>query len=129
VPRFQGASLGVSLPLFGKGYKAQHEAAETEVLISQSMAEQAQQNITATHRALLHQYEIGQRQIEYYREDVLPSAQQIRTDAVALFESGDSNTGEYLEALDHHYQMQEEYLIAIRDLNKVIYELRYVTGK
>ena len=127
-PRFQGISLGVNAPIFGKGRQAKKEAGETAVLIAQSRVEQVRQESRAQFTKLMKDRDAIRSELTYYEGEAVPGAAQLLEDIRTTFENGGATSSEFLEATDLHFDLREKYLEVINRHNQNIYDLWYLLG-
>jgi len=129
LPRFQGVNLGISLPLFGKGYNANIKASETEKLVYEAEYNQQQKEIEAFLSSLINKINTLQSNLEYYGNLALENASLIGRNAKIAYEQGEISYLEYTQALTTKNEVELAYLDTINDYNQSMIQLLYLQNK
>lgn len=130
IPRFQGLTLGVSIPIFGKtANKAKLDAANTQIVLQQkNLAAQ-----TATIKGLflqeIQQLNAAQTQLAYYQNSALPNANIIIKNASKAYANGDISYIEYLQGIQTARDIQRNYLAAILRHNQSVINLQFLLNQ
>lgn len=126
--RFQGLSVGLSVPLFRKPFTSRIQAAEKERQIAQSQYDLFKINLKAQYGQAYNSYLKSLRSIQYYETSALANANLILKQAQLAFRGGEIGYVEYLQALRTYRDINAEYLNAINELNQSIIRVQYLTG-
>ena len=126
LPRFQGVTLGMSVPIFGKASKARVQAAETDVLVQQKSAEYLKNQLNGQLLQQIEAQSINQSRLDYYQQMALPNAEIIGKNATKAYQSGEVGYVEYLQGLATVLSIQQNYLQAIYDLNQNSLQIQYL---
>lgn len=129
VPRFQGVQVGITLPIFGKGYRSRNAAAATQVLAQRSNSQYLQTQIQSQLTQYAAQYSFWQNNVNYYRTTALPNAQSIITNATRAYQSGDIGYVEYAQALQLNLEIQRSYLEAINNFNQAVISIQFIINQ
>lgn len=126
VPRFQGVTLGVSIPIFGKASKARINASETDIQIQQKNAEYLKNQLNSQLLQQIQEHRVNQSLLDYYIQTALPNAEIISKNATKAYQSGEAGYVEYLQGLETVLSIQRNYLQAILNLNQNILNIQYL---
>lgn len=126
MPRFQGITLGISIPIFGRASKARIQAAETDILMQQKNADYLKSQLVTQLLQQIEEQQINQSLLDYYTQTALPNAEIISTNARKAFENGEIGYVEYLQALETSLKAQENYLNAINQFNQNNINIQYL---
>jgi len=129
VPRFQGVQVGITLPIFGKGYRSRNAAAATQVLAQRSNSQYLQTQIRSQLTQYAAQYSFWKNNVNYYRTTALPNAQSIITNATKAYQSGDIGYVEYAQALQLNLEIQRSYLEAINNFNQAVISIQFIINQ
>lgn len=126
-PRFQGAQLGINLPIFGKaGYTARKDAAKLQVMSQQLETEFLQSKILNEMKQYTNEYIFWQNKVKFYQDSALPNAKSIVINASSAYQSGDIGYLEYAQALQTNLETQKGYLEAINTMNQIVITLQFI---
>ncbi len=129
-PRFQGATVGVSVPLIGlKGYRANIDAADFQIQVQQKEAELVQSQLRNQLKQYVQQYVFWSENVTYYQNVALPNASSIISNATRGYQSGDIGYVEYAQALQTNLEIQKMYLESINNLNQTITSIQFITNQ
>ena len=129
-PRFQGATVGVSVPLIGlKGYRANIDAADFQIQVQQKEAELVQSQLRNQLKQYVQQYVFWSENVMYYQNVALPNASSIISNATRGYQSGDIGYVEYAQALQTNLEIQKMYLESINNLNQTITSIQFITNQ
>ncbi|MBP6679545.1 MAG: CusA/CzcA family heavy metal efflux RND transporter [Saprospiraceae bacterium] len=130
VPRFQGAQVGFSLPLFGlKGYNASVDAAELQIQMQQKETELIQLQLQSQLNQYLQQYQFWTDNLAYHENIALPNARSIITNATRGYQTGDIGYVEYAQAIQTNLEIQKMYLESINNLNQTITYIQFIINQ
>jgi len=128
-PRFQGATLGLSLPIFATAQKARIAAAETNIAVQQQNATYLQTQLQSQLQQQVKELEGYQSIMDYYTQTALPNAQTIVAKIAKGYQSGDIGYVEYLQGLQTALDIQKNYLQAVNNYNQASINTLYLTNK
>ena len=129
VPRFHTVNLGISLPIFGKRYKAATHAADLDIYIQEAGSEQLRIQLEYEILQLQNQYGIQQNMLNHYTTKVIPNAELIVGNAKKLYDAGNIGYLEYVQALDIQKTVKEAYFNTVKDYNHTIITLLYLSAQ
>lgn len=130
VPRFQGAVVGMGVPLIGlKSYKANVAKADIEILVKQKESEWLESQLQNQLANYFQQYTFGKQHVEYFQSSALPNAESILRNASRGYQSGDIGYIEYAQALQTNLEIQRLNLEAINDLNQTILSIQFIINQ
>jgi cobalt-zinc-cadmium resistance protein CzcA len=121
--------VGITLPIFGKGYRSRNAAAATQVLAQRSNSQYLQTQIQSQLTQYAAQYSFWQNNVNYYRTTALPNAQSIITNATRAYQSGDIGYVEYAQALQLNLEIQRSYLEAINNFNQAVISIQFIINQ
>jgi heavy metal efflux system protein len=128
-PRFQGVQLGISFPLFGKGYKAKTDAAALQILAQQKHGDYLQTQLESQLRQSAGQFVFWKNNVAYYQNTALPNAKSIVQNASRGYQSGDIGYLEYAQALQTNLEIQRSHLEAINSLNQTVISIQFLINQ
>ena len=129
IPRFQGVKLGMSLPIFRKGDKANIQANETAVMISEAKSDQLKRSIESELSAIVNQYYIHLENLDYYNSSALINARLMESNANLAYANGDIDYLEYVQLLNTRFDIEQSFLEAILEHNRTIVSINYILNK
>lgn len=127
--RFTGFQVGVSIPIFGA-------AGQASVIKAESLKKQESEMLfTATKNelqgllnSLLQQFEKDKSNLTYYKENALPQADLILTQAQKGFDAGAIGYVEYTQGLTQALSIKLNYLQIINEYNQTIIQIEFLLG-
>ena len=129
LPRFQGVNLGMSIPLFGKGYNAEIQASKTSVIIQEAKVEQLEKELLTQLKSLINQFYLNLDQLDYFTSIALPNADLIETSASSSYENGEIGYMEYIQSLNTQYEIKKTYLNTIQQYNQSVNAIKYLLNQ
>jgi cobalt-zinc-cadmium resistance protein CzcA len=126
---FYYGSVGINIPLFKTGIKARSEAAKIETEIAKKELEKSQQELAT---AFLQQYQLQKQyaeQLNYYKSEGLPMAENIVNIAQRSYKSGDIGYIEYVQNLNEVNKIKTDYLTLMNNYNQTIINIQYLLNK
>lgn len=129
IPRFQGVNLGVSVPLFGKGYNASIKAAETEKLAYEAQYKQELKQAESYFASTTNRLKALQSNLDYYEKSGLITASMIGSNAETSYQRGDISYLEYMQALISKNEIDQTYLNTLHEYNQLIIQVKYLQNK
>jgi cobalt-zinc-cadmium resistance protein CzcA len=129
LPRFQGVSLGMSIPVFAGGYNAKLKAQEHKAMQLSGESQQYEKEYLAEVKAVKNQYLAQQEFLTFYQKESLPNGELIAQHAQKSYESGDIDYVEYVQAIQTQFDIKQSYLEAIRDNNGLVLKLQFLLNQ
>ena len=130
IPRFQGITLGVALPIFGKAAnKAKLDAANTYILLQQKNVATQTANLQGLFSQEIKQVEGLKTQLDYYQNTALPNATLISRQASKAYLSGDIAYVEYLQSFQTARDIQRNYVETLFRYNQSIINLQFLLNQ
>jgi heavy metal efflux system protein len=130
IPRFQGITLGVALPIFGKSAnKAKMEAAKTHVLLQQKTMESQSVQLQGLFVQEVLQLNALKIQLDYYQNSALPNAALISQKATKAYLNGDISYVEYLQSFQTSRDIQHHYLETLHKHNQSVINLQFLLNQ
>ena len=127
--RFHYISLGISAPLFMKGYKAETQKIkiETDIALStyRSKEIELQSKLKQQKEELNKQREI----ISYYETGALKQVEELVRIAKKGYDEGEIPYTSYLQAITDANTIQLNYIEALRNYNLAIIKINYLTAQ
>jgi cobalt-zinc-cadmium resistance protein CzcA len=128
-PRFQGVTLGLSIPLFPGGNIARSKAAATQIEIREKHTEYLRQQLESQFQQQMEQLLTFQSLIAYYEDSALPAAETISTNAEKSYRNGDISYVEFIQANQTALDIQSNYLHAVTSYNLAVIQLQYLLNQ
>lgn len=128
-PRFQGISLGISIPIFSGSNNARVRSAETEILVQELTAEYLQNQIKSQFDQQLEQLVTYQSLVEFYKNSALPIAENIGLNSGKSYQNGDISYIEFIQANQTYLDVQMNYLNAVLIYNQSVINLNYLLNQ
>ena len=125
IPRFHVFHLGLNVPIFGKNFKAQKEAAHGGIEVVKKKREQLERQIAVEIVNLKEELEFLLKLKKNYEDNILVSSAQIVQDTRAAYEAGDVPYITLSYAYDKNLELQKEYLASILKLWQVKNAMEY----
>ena len=127
--RFNIYQLTLGLPLFTKAAKAKVRAAKTQEEIASLQLAATEERLASRLRQVTETYRKFLEQVNYYESTGVQQAALITSNARLAFEKGAISYVEWTLLMNNAVTIELGYLDAVRQLNKTIIELEYLTGK
>lgn len=128
-PRFQGFTLGVSIPIFANSAVAKSKSAKTTILAQQASADYMKEQLKNLYSKELQQLMTLQSAVEFYETSVLPSARIISKNASKAYEQGDISYVEYLQGIQTALESQIAYINVLNQHNQSVSTIQYLLNK
>lgn len=129
VPRFQGVTLGVSIPIFARSGIAKSKAAETSIHIQEKNAEYLKMQLQSKFQQEMEQLTTFQSLVEYYKNSALPSAKLISENASKSYKNGDISYIEFIQGIQTALDIQANYLNALSNYNQAVINLQFLLNQ
>lgn len=128
-PRFQGFTLGVSIPIFANSAVAKSKSAKTTILAQQANADYMKEQLKNVYSKELQQLMTLQAAVEFYETSVLPSVQIISKNASKAYKQGDISYVEYLQGIQTALESQIAYINVLNQHNQSVSTIQYLLNK
>ncbi len=129
VAPFWGYTVGISLPLLKTGRTSIARAAGIDARIAEDQRLAAERSARADLQAATSDYLQGQRQYNFYNEQGRSLSEALLNSASRSYQAGDIGYLEYISTLDQAYRLRTGALTALRDLDRAIIQLNFLTGR
>ena len=121
--RFQSVQVGVGIPLFSGSQRNLVKAMNINAQAAQNNYEAGIKSMQSRYEQALLQYNKIASTINYYESSALPNANTIIQTANDQFQNGDINYLDWVLLTNQAIQIQNEYIDAVRELNKSVIEI------
>ena len=129
IPRFQGFTASVAIPVFAGSYKAKAQSAAIEMKAEQKNADYIQAQLVSEFQQQLQQITALKARLKYHKTSALPNAEVIAANATKAYQNGDVSYMEYLQGLETALGIQTDYLQTIHDYNQAAINLQYLLNQ
>jgi len=129
VPRFQGVTVGLSIPVFPGGSIARSKAAATDVLIREKNSEYLQQQLQSQFQQQTEQLKTFRALVAYYEQSALPAAETISQNAEKSYKYGEISYMEFIQANQTALDIRSNYLQAVTSYNQAVIQLQYLLNQ
>jgi len=127
---FYGASFGVSVPLwFIMDQRGAIQEASANVSISEAQLQQTKNEIRLKLKNAYTSYINNQQQIKTYNDDILPQTKEVYRTAIKSYDAGELSYLEYMQVKQLVINARENYITALFNYNKSLFELEEIIGK
>lgn len=127
--RFTGFQVGLAIPLLSaRAQAAQVKAAQLQIEERAARLQAISNELQGEFTALARQYRKHQTSLEYYRQNGLPQAGLILTQAQESFRNGDIGYVEYIQGLTRALAIRFNYLFLLNQYNQTIIQLEFLSG-
>jgi heavy metal efflux system protein len=127
VPRFQGATFSLAIPLLSKkANDAKIAASETAVLIQKQNVAQQNANLQSLFFQEIQHLNVAKLQLEYDEKSALPNAKTLQNNALKAYQNGEISYLEYFQASQMNREIQHNYLISKLKYNEIIINLQFL---
>ena len=126
--RFSGVQVGLSIPIFYGSYKSNIKEAkintEIQKLDAQYLSDQTYGKYMEQYQEVLKY----QTSLDYYKNQALPQADLILSNAQKSFESGAISYVEYFQNISQALELKFNYLKTLNGYNQSIIKVEYLLG-
>ena len=122
-PQFQGVALGMSLPIFGKAYKANEKISDKEVEIMESIISEASLQSQQEAQKIAQLFTAAKNDYQFYKDEAMPLAKEIKDNISLQYANQEIDFSEYEEHMDFYLSTKEEYLNAILNYNENLFQV------
>jgi len=129
LPRFQGVNVGLSVPIFTKGYDNAQKMHHIEVQHIEAKATQMKMTINNQLKILANQYQTEKANLAYYTNTATPYANLMGKNAKIAYENGEVGYLEYMAALNLQHDTNLAYWETVKNYNEVINQMEFLNTK
>lgn len=126
--RFQGVSVGVSIPLWIKPQLAKIKATENYTNMAQSQYELYEKNLQGQYMQAFETYIKYKQSLDYYENNALATAKIITDHALKNYQQGNLGYIELSQGLLRALSIQTTYLNIVQQYNQSIITIEYLIG-
>jgi cobalt-zinc-cadmium resistance protein CzcA len=126
--RFQGVTLGVSIPLWSKPQLSRIQANNILEIASKTELDAMTSQVNTQYLIAFNDYRKNLESVNYYLNFALKTAQETLVAADKSLNSGEIGYFEFAFAVDQALQIQKDYTNAVFQLNQTINNIKYLTG-
>lgn len=126
--RFQGVSVGVSIPIWAKPQIARIKANEAYKNVAQANLDLYEKNLQGEYTQAFQSYLKFKNSLEYYETNALPTADIITKNALANYQSGNIGYIEFSQGLNRALSIQTNYLDIVSQYNQSIINIEFLIG-
>ncbi len=129
-PRFNGFSVGVSIPVFGLGSSlSRTKAASINIEREQKSADYLKTQVKNQFIQFGEQLNTFQEVINYYRNTAEPNAKKIVQNATIAYQNGDISYVEYVQGIETALDIRLNYNEAINNYNEAVINIQYLLNQ
>lgn len=127
---FYGASFGISVPLwFIMDQRGAIQEADANESISEALLQQTKNEIRLKLKNAHTSYINNLQQIKTYNDDILPQTEEVFRTAIKSYDAGELSYVEYMQVKQLVISARENYITALFNYNKSLFELEEIIGK
>ena len=127
---FYGASFGISVPLwFIMDQRGAIQEASANESISEALLQQTKNEIRLKLKNAHTSYINNQQQIKTYNDDILPQTEEVYRTAIKSYDAGELSYLEYMQVKQLVINARENYITALFNYNKSLFDLEEIIGK
>lgn len=128
-PRFQGFSVGISLPIFAGSNVSKIQASKTNIEVQQKNADYLKLELFNHYQQQIQQLNTFQSLVDYYKTTALANADLITKNAGKAYQNGDVSYVEYVQALETALTIRTNYINAIHNFNQAVINLQFLVNQ
>lgn len=128
-PRFQGFSVGISLPIFAGSNVSKIQASKTNIEMQQKNADYLKLELANHYQQQIQQLNTFQSLVDYYKTTALANADLITKNAGKAYQNGDVSYVEYVQALETALTIRTNYINAINNFNQTVINLQFLVNQ
>ncbi len=117
--------VGVSIPLWTKGWKAAEQAANIETKIAQNEREVIDFELNTAFQKAVNEVQLASQNLDYYEKIGLSQAADILKATDKMKQLGSVTSFEYLQSIRQAFDLKMAYLAALRAYNQAVLQLNY----
>ncbi len=127
--RFQGFSLGLSVPLWFAPPVARAKAAAFNEAVVRKNAEHFQTTLKGAYAQALQELDKNLASLHYYETSALKNADLILTQSRKAYRGGEIGYIEYLQSLKNAIAIKSNYLQSLNLYNQSVVKIEFLLGK
>ncbi|ERJ58915.1 CusA/CzcA family heavy metal efflux RND transporter [Sphingobacterium paucimobilis] len=127
--RFSSVEVGIGIPLFYGGQKAQIRAEEQRVRYAENELYTKKMQLESEYAVLLQQYKTQLAVVTVFEHTQLPAARQITALSQEQFKNGEINYLEWVMLNNQSVQIQNDYYNAVLQFNETAIQIQYIISK
>lgn len=124
--RFQGVTLGLAIPLYGRPQWARIQANEALKNTAQANLELHQKNLEGQYFQAFQEYLKFKNSLQYYETTALPTADIISKNALKNYQSGNIGYIEFSQGLTRVLNIQTNYLFILSQYNQALINIEFL---
>ena len=105
------------------------QEASANVSISEAQLQQTKNGIRLKLKNAYTSYINNQQQIKTYNDDILPQTKEVYRTAIKSYDAGELSYLEYMQVKQLVINARENYITALFNYNKSLFELEEIIGK
>lgn len=125
-PRFQGGTIGVSIPVFAKASKARIQASDIQIMVQDKYAHLLKNNLESKLLQSLQEQKSNQSLLDYYQNTALVNADLITQKSTKAYQNGEIGYVEYLQSLETVLSIRQRYLAVINAFNQNTINIQFL---
>lgn len=126
--RFQGFTVGVSLPLWFPNHTASNKAARLQYEATTQHEAAQLQELKQNYQLALQEFNRNKANLEYYKMSALPNAVLLEKQSVSAFKHGEVDYATLILNLNQALQLNQNHLRALLSYNQSILILNQLQG-
>ncbi|WP_188754071.1 TolC family protein, partial [Parapedobacter defluvii] len=126
--RFSSVEIGIGIPIFASGQKAQIKAEAQRVAFAENELVNQKTQWKTAYETVLSSYRTQRQIVDDYRTKQLPRARQVADAAKEQFDNGEIDYLDWVMLNNQATQIQNDYYLAVMLLNQSIITLQYLTS-
>lgn len=128
-PRFQGFSVGISVPIFAGSTVSKIKAAKTNIEIQEKNAAYLKLEMQNQYQQQLEQLKTFESQLDYYKNTALENAMLISKNAGKAYQNGDISYFEYVQGLETSLAIRTNYINTVNNFNQTVINLQFLINQ
>ena len=124
--RFQGVTLGIAMPLWGRPQWGRIKANEALKNTAQANLELHQKNLEGQYFQAFQEYVKFKNSLQYYETTALPTADIISKNALKNYQSGNIGYIEFSQGLNRVLDIQTNYLSILSHYNQALINIEFL---
>ncbi|GEP51879.1 acriflavine resistance protein B [Flavobacterium noncentrifugens] len=127
--RFQGFTVGLSLPVFSGSISAKAKAAKIGIEREKENTAYVKAQLGIRLSEEMEQFQTAQSEIEYFKTSGAPNAEKILGNATKSYQNGDISYVEYTQNIETATAILLRYSEAIYKYNQTVINIRYLINQ
>jgi heavy metal efflux system protein len=127
--RFQGAVIGISIPLFYGSYRSKVKSSAIHQEMSEINADYSQRVLQTQYEQQLQELIKNQLSIDYYTTKALPQSDLIIQNTELSFLNGAIDFIQYFASINQAIELKVNYFKTLSDYNQAVIQLEFLIGQ